>query len=204
MNTEVKKTLAAITVDHVQPHKYKGDKGIDSAQLRQIMTTTYPSVRIGNSKSDGLFNQEDFKLLEGKSYTSTRVTWINAPSGTTVQQIQELLASKPNACIYRTISFRIEDVLTDEQKQAISAGLRSVEEFKDQLRVRRQNEAGQVVEIDGPPQYRQYFFSTVAKEDEDYRGDDAPMDNENDVTVAENAVKEVATTPVTATAELVL
>ena len=201
MNDQITRTFGPITVDNVTPHTYKA--GISQAQLRQVVTTTYPSVRVGNSKSDSLFAVDAFNLPAGQSFESTRVTWTNVPNGTTVEQVTEILAATPNARIYRQISHKVEDVMTDEQKQAVTAGLRTIEEFQDQLRVRRVNEnTGEIEEIEGKPQYRQNFFSKTAKADEDFRNAGAPTAADVEHQTATNGETKVETVKTEEKAEL--
>ena len=158
----MKTSFSAISVDNVSENTYK--KGIFQAQIRQTVTTEYPSMRVGNSASDLLFSESAFNIPAGQTYTSTRVTWIPVPAGTTKEQVEARLATVPDARIYRVISNKIEDVLTAEQNQAVNAGLRTLESFKDSLMVR--DSEGKAVT---PVQYRQNFFSAVGKEDVDMR-----------------------------------
>jgi hypothetical protein len=168
-NNGIKKNFAAITVDEVKPSQYKAE--IDQAQVRQVVTTTYPSKRAGNSLSDSLFSTEDFDFADGKTYQSTRITWIDVPKGTTKEKVADLLAQKPAATIQRVISNNVLDVLTDEQKSAIQRGIRTVAEYKESLLVKDGN--GDLLKnADGSlqaPQYRQHFFKAVATEDIDLR-----------------------------------
>lgn len=212
MNNEIKKTFGPITVDSLTPHTYKA--GILQAQLRQEVTTTYPSIKVTNSNSENLFSIDDFNLPDGKSYTSFRVVWSNTPTEingnpVTEETVRQILATKPNAKIYRQISYRVEDVMTVEQKQAVEAGLRTIAEFQDQLRVRRVNEETQEVEdIPGAPQYRQNFLSLVGKEDEDFRDLGLPatqQDVEHETTTAnDQAVLTTATATSPEKAELAI
>lgn len=205
MNNEITRTFGPITIDSITEHTFK--QGISQAQLRQVVTTTYPSIRVSNSKSDSLFNFSDFKLPEGKSFESTRIVWANLPSDITTEQLTEILAAKPKARIYREISYNVLQVLTEEQKQAIAAGLRTVAEFQDQLRIRTVDQStGEVVDIDGPPQYRQNFLSLVGKEDVDYRTNVIPgaADVDHTTATATESKTVVAETAPAATAELTL
>lgn len=160
---EIKKSFGKIIVDNVTKHTYKD--GVFQAQLRQDVTVTYPSLRVTNSKSDLLFGLDKFKLPEGQQFKSTRVTWIPLPSEMKVEEVQAAVDAVPTARIYKTISNKLEDVLTKEQMQAIEKGIRSVEEFKNSRLVRDKDGK----ELKGTPQYSQNFFSLTAKEDEDFR-----------------------------------
>jgi len=198
MNNEITRTFGPITVDSVAVHTYKPN--ISQAQLRQVVTTTYPSVRIGNSKTSNLFSLDAFNLPDGQSFDSTRVTWINVPNGTTVEQVQAALAAKPQSRIYRQISFKVEDVMTAEQRQSVGAGLRTIAEFQDQLRVRKTDGT----EIEGPAQYRQNFFADTAKADDDFRGNglSATQQDVEHETATAGEVLQSATTPSPEKAEL--
>jgi len=158
----MKTVFGKITVDSVSENTYK--KGIYQAQLRQVVTTEYPSVKLGNSNSDLLFGEDAFNLPAGQSYDSTRITWIPVPEGTTAEKVAERLEATPDARIYRVISNNVADVMTEEQHQSVKAGLRTMEDFKDSLIVRDSD--GNTIT---PVQFRQNFFSATGKEDIDLR-----------------------------------
>lgn len=160
---QIKTIYGKITVDSIGESEYK--KGIFQAQLRQKITRAYPSVKVGNSHSDSLFGADAFKLPDGQSYESTRVTWINVPEGTTVEALQAKLDTLPEACIYRIISNDVTDVMHDGQHQAVNAGIRSIDKFMDSLLVR--DREGN--ELEGPSQYSQSFFKMTYTEDVDMR-----------------------------------
>jgi hypothetical protein len=147
----ITKEFAVLSVDKVTASEYK--EGIYQAQIRQTVTTTYPSKRVDNSMQDSLFAVEDFKLELGESYESTRVGWINVPEGTTAEQVAQLLGTKPNARICKKYSNKLLDVLTDEQKYSISAGQRTAAQFAESLVIR--NSEGAIVQ---PVQYSQGFY----------------------------------------------
>lgn len=153
-----------ITVDSVEEHKFKAD--MDSAQIRQIVTTTYPSGRIANSKSDSLFDVDDFDMEEGASFSSTRVAWLNVPKGTTVAEVKAKLRAMPDARIRREIANDVELVLTEEQLNAVSN-----EEIDYSLE--KAEESHRICDKDGdaiePAQYSQNFFSIKGEVDGDYR-----------------------------------
>lgn len=163
METQIKKQFSKITVDSVTPHQFK--KGLFQAQLRQSVVTEYPSMRVGNSKADLLFGLDKFKLPEGQMFKSERVTWIPLPSDMKVEEVQAAIDAEPKARIYKTLSNKLEDVLTQEQHQAIQRGLKSVEDFRKSRLVK--DKEGK--ELPGTPQYAQNFLSLTLKEDEDFR-----------------------------------
>lgn len=165
--SNIQKKFSPVTVDSVGPHTLNEAKikaGILNVQLRQTVETIYPSVGI---KGD-LFGVEAFNV-EGKSYTSTRVTWIDAPANTTQEQIEALLAAKPNARIASVMSNNLEDVLNAGQKAAIANGQRTREEFEQQLRVKDTNGNDLPEGPNGERQYRNYSFAADGVQDVDLR-----------------------------------
>ncbi len=106
-----------LTVDHVKDGLKKGRL---SAQLRQVTERVYPSGKAGNSLSDNLFPTAAFGF-QNQSYKSTRMAWIDVPTGTTVEQVEEILRGCPAPGIQQLLSDSA--ILTDEQKSAIEAGL---------------------------------------------------------------------------------
>jgi len=90
-----------LTVDHVTPHAYK--TGVNQAQVRQIITKKYPSVRVGNNLQDTLVSKEEFNLPT-QNFDETRVTWLDVPTTWTITEVQEALAKQPKALIYKYIS----------------------------------------------------------------------------------------------------
>lgn len=160
----IKKTFAPVTVDSVSEHTQNQAKikaGILNAQIRQVVTTTYPSVQI---KNGGLFDVDDYGVA-GQEFNSTRVTWMDVPAGMTAARLQELLAAKPNARIAAIYSNKLEDVMTDGQKYAVKNGDQTLEFFENKLRIRGAN--GE--ELPGAPQYRNYEFDAKGREDVDLR-----------------------------------
>lgn len=161
----------ALTVDHVLPSQYKKNRA--SAQLRQVITKIYPTSKAGNSLSDSLFAANDFGFAD-KRYSSTRMAWIDVPAGTTKEEVEALL-SDPTRCPNPGIQQIMSDapILTDEQRQAIEAGLTTLDKIKygndgtqGQLaRYGKNNAEGKPAEqfIPGPnggEQFRATFFKT--------------------------------------------
>jgi len=169
----IKKYASDITLDNVMPHAYKPQ--LQRAQIRQVITTTYPSVRAGNSESDFLPGLSEFNLEEGQSYESTRVTWISVPNGATEDQVKTALSkvNQDQGVIYQKISYNVLDVLTEEQIQAINSDSTELshiteEFFQEKYRVKR-SDGTNTYELEGRPMYKQNFFSAEPKMDEDYR-----------------------------------
>jgi hypothetical protein len=157
--------FSTITVDEIveSPYLKNGNK-VFQAQLRQTVTKTYPGARHKNSFSDSLFGTDEFNFGPGQSYASDRLVWMMVPEGTTVEDVQKRL--KPENRIWRILSNKVDDVMTDEQKYAIKNGDQTLEHYEDKLRVR--DSEGK--DLPGEPMYRQYFFSNTRVEDVDLRG----------------------------------
>lgn len=164
LESGIKVSYGKVTVAQILPRTVNSKKGVNKAQLKQEVTKIYPATRVGNSESDSLFSTSEFGLQDGKTYKSTRVTLIDVPENATVAQVQAAIDST-KATLFNKYSYNIEDVLTEEQKQAISAGLTTLADFKDKLLVR--NAEGK--QIEGNAQYRQTFFKKEYVEDVDHR-----------------------------------
>ncbi len=159
----MEKNFGSITIDNVTPG-LKADKGVWQAQLRQIVTTNYPNVRVSNSNQlGGLFDHGAFNI-ENQSYTSTRIAWVPVPANSTIEQVQAALDAKPNARLYVIISHNLEDVLTEEQKAAVPAGLTTMDALREKHIVK--DREGNIVQ---PVQYKSVNFSETAVEDVDLR-----------------------------------
>ena len=162
----ITKTFNPIVVRKVEEHKYK--KGIMQAEIAQIITTTYPSARIANSKAGNIFDISEFDgLEEGKSYESTRVTWIDVPQGSTVESITARLAQFPKAKIRKELANKVELVLTEEQLNAANDPNLpdyTLESAKGRFLVKDSNGIPLPVEM-----YAQNFFSPEGAEDLDMR-----------------------------------
>lgn len=182
----ITRTFGAITVDSVSASQYKSH--CDQAQIRQTVTTTYPSKQVGNSESSLLFSTAEFKIEPGKTYTSTRVTWVDVPKGTTKEQVEERLKAAQFGRIQRKISLKVEDVMTEQQKYAVSSGIRTLADFQEQLGITKNDGTP----LDGPAQYRQNFM-TIGKEDfiadEDFRPAANRTSNAETATKAETNVE---------------
>jgi len=163
-NSGIKVEFGKITVDHVEPNPYKD--AMDQAQIRQTVTKTYPSGRVSSSKSDSLFDADDFDLEEGASYTSTRVTWLNVPKGTTVADVKAKLRALPDARIRKELANDVMLVLTEEQENAIKNDEINFTFEKAQEKLRICDKDGVAIE---PAQYSQNFFSAKGEVDGDYR-----------------------------------
>jgi type IV secretory pathway VirJ component len=146
----ISKEFNAITVDGIVD-SLKGPE-FKQAQIRQTIISTYPGKKVENSMSDSLFDIEAFNI-EGTEYKSTRMAWVLVPNGVTKEQVEAMLATKPKARICKKYSNKLVDVLTDEQKYALSAGIVTKEQLQDKHVIK--DSAGNVVQ---PIQYSTGFF----------------------------------------------
>jgi hypothetical protein len=146
----ISKQFNLITVDGIVD-SLKGPE-FKQAQIRQVVTTTYPGKKVENSMSDSLFDIDAFDI-EGTEYESTRMAWVLVPNNVTKEQVEAMLATKPNARICKKYSNKLVDVLTDEQKYALSAGLVTTEQLQNKHVIK--DKAGNVIQ---PVQYSTGFF----------------------------------------------
>ena len=168
VNQNIQQVFGPVTVDKVEANQYKTDR--HQAQLRQVVKSIYPGGRASNSHSDSLFAAEDFNF-ESSEYESNRVTWIDVPMGTTVEQVQAKLAENPNCKIQRFLS--LNPILTEEQKNAIQTGLTdlTVDDFAErQVVINPDTNAPALYK--GRKQYSAKFFVTTAKADVDTRAEE--------------------------------
>lgn len=183
-NTGIKVQFGPLKVRKVEEDKYK--KGMFQAELEQVVTTIYPSAKVKSSKSDNIFSMEDFGIEDGKAFTSTRVTWMKVPAGSTVESVTAKLAEFPNAKIRREIANDVELVMTEEQLNSLYSDEfpdYTLEFARDKFLVRgKDGEALPVV------QYSQNFFSADGKADVDLRTD--VSEAEAISKLAEEAIKE--------------
>jgi hypothetical protein len=91
--------------------------------------------------------------IEGTEYKSTRMAWVLVPSNVTKEQVEAMLATKPNARICKKYSNKLVDVLTDEQKYALNAGIVTKEQLQEKHVIK--DSQGNVVQ---PVQYSTGFF----------------------------------------------
>jgi hypothetical protein len=146
----ISKQFNPITVDGIVD-SLKGPE-FKQAQIRQVVASIYPGKKVENSMSDSLFDVEAFNI-EGTEYKSTRMAWVLVPSNVTKEQVEAMLATKPNARICKKYSNKLVDVLTDEQKYALSAGIVTKEQLQEKHVIK--DSQGNVVQ---PVQYSTGFF----------------------------------------------
>lgn len=177
-----------ISLDKIYKADYQKE-GTLTAQIRQTVTTKsfYPSKKTSNNLQANIFSNEDFGFEE-QEFTSTeeRVAWLPVPANAKQADIVAKLkaASAKGACIYRVLSNT--PILSEDQKYAISQGLRTMDDFANSQVVRypdgttkdEVDVSGQIVlDKAGHVQYRRTFFWNSPMTDQDAR-------DENDVYVS--------------------
>lgn len=171
---EVTKSFGDITVDNVKV-ALNGKK--NQAQLRQVVTTTYPAGHVGNSLNDTIFGAEDFGYGKGQTFESTRIAWMDVPLSLdpedkdTVAKVQSAIDNFPKARIYKILS--LKPILTEEQKSWMM-NLNSKEERDEFLakvkeaQIVRDSEEN-IVHYKGQTQYAVNYFSKNGQPDVDTR-----------------------------------
>jgi hypothetical protein len=176
MQITKEKNYGKLTIDSVQASRYQ-KAGTLTCQLRQVVTTstTYPSTQISDGVSDNLFGASEFTDVgEGQTYenSETRIAWLNVPAGTTIQAVQSkldaLYAAGKEPCIMKVISN--EPILTDNQRNAISKGLKTMDDFANSQVIRygsnHSNANALILDDNGNPMYKRTFFLQEMTEDE--------------------------------------
>ena len=88
------------------------------AEIRQVVTVSYPTTRYNTSTSDALFSAEVLGD-EGKPFKSTRVYWLKVTEKITDQMMLDALAANPEARIMRTLTS--SPMFSDEHVAVINA-----------------------------------------------------------------------------------
>lgn len=172
--TRVETKRSKITVTRVYKGEYqKGDSLTAELKQEVVETSFYPSQNFENSLGDNLFDNSDFGVNEGKSFTNkkTLVGWIQVPAGTTVEKLQEIINKLPEACLVEI--YANEPILNDNQLRSIESGLRKKDDYAMTQALRYGNNhenAGQLILHEGKVQYRVTVFSKTAREKDDRRG----------------------------------
>lgn len=149
--------------------------GSKTLEIKQLISTTmyYPTKKFNSDLQDALFTESDFGVEEnGYETTETRVAWIPVPANYNEAQVKQIVANLPKeACIYKILSNC--PILTDNQRQAVNQGLKTMDDFADAQAIRYPNNsefAGELIlDAAGRVQYKRTFFSKTAQEDIDER-----------------------------------
>lgn len=169
-----------IHLDKIYAAEYQKD-GTLTAQIRQLVETKsfYPSKKVENNLQGNIFNTSDFGFGEQEfSSLETRVAWIPVPASIDEATVVAKLvaATTGGATIYKVLSN--EPILSDDQKYAITQGLRDYDYFANQQAVRypendetkANGTAGKLtLDKNGNVQYRRTYFWNTPLEDVDAR-----------------------------------
>lgn len=143
------------------------------AELRQVVTTRYPSMRVGSSTSDSFFTEEEMGV-ETKNYDSIRYFWMKVTNIVTPEMLEEKFIKFPKARIMRSLFSTPQ--ISIEHKQAIAAELTTEEEIiESQLVVygpnskKKGEEPGTPILHLGAKQYRTYDLKMSPVADVDQR-----------------------------------
>lgn len=127
------------------------------AELRQEVKKYYPKANV-NAGHDVLIGFTE----EETEYISTRVVWVDVPVNSTEEDVRKALAKYPDARIQRVLSYQPE-LEPGDTANGIDA------EEKSKTQMVRDNDGQPVLDSDGYPTFRRYFFKTTAAEDIDLR-----------------------------------
>ncbi len=153
-----------VTVDAILTPEDARRNGIETnkfrVQLRQEVKSTYPA-----SRGNALFSPNEFG--NPRDYVEKRVTWLNVPEGTTVEDVVERLEALPNPTLVRTLG--LKPVLSQEQINAMNNGIntKTMRQYIENF-VRR-GEDGTPVKFAGRLQYRAIHFAADFADDNDNR-----------------------------------
>lgn len=159
----MEKLFGKVRVAKIEKSAFK--ENVYQAELRLEQTRIYGS-NISNDYQENLFDASDFA---GKKqvFKSDRVTWIEVPEGTTVEQLQERLDNSAQPFIYRVESF--EPIFTSAD-YGYMTGL-SKEKRDEFIKEREEKqrvvnpETGEVVTKAGRKIYARMFFTHTGKTD---------------------------------------
>lgn len=159
-NNDVKKEIkvGSVTTNGIKENPYK--QGFYQVEIRQVINevSSYPSQRVNTGMGDSLFDSSEFDIQKGESYDnkSTRVAWLDVPFTATEETVKQLLTKLPKAGIVRVI--RHSPILTQNEHNAIAAGLNITVEGKAMSQLIRDPKEGTPVLYNGLPQYQRSYF----------------------------------------------
>lgn len=156
-------------------------EGTKTVEISQKVTTKsfYPSKKVASDLQNGLFDADEFGFAE-QVFTSeeSRMAWLPIPESMKDSEVAARIAADAakGSTIYRTLSNC--PILDENQKYAISSGLRDMDHFANSQVVRypendktiADGTAGHIVkDVNGNPQYRRTFYWKTPHEDIDVR-----------------------------------
>jgi hypothetical protein len=178
-NVITKVGKSPITVAEIRVSDWQ-KAGTKTAVLKQSIKTisSYPTKTVTSDMQDSIFSLQDFGF-ETQDFVSERtyVAFIAVPENATVESVTAQLAKFPKASLYRVLSN--EPILTNNQKNAIERGLRTLDEFANSQVLRYgegTEKAGQLLlDSNGKVQYKAVYFASQGHEDIDLRTQDERM-----------------------------
>lgn len=180
-------SVSEITLDKLGVSGEFQKPGTITAQIRQIVRTesSYPEKKVTSNLQANFFATEDYGF-GSKDYSNdeNRVAFLLVPENATEAIIIAKLqtANAAGGCIYRVLSN--SPILDDNQKYAISAALRTVNQFANSQVVRYPKTAendlkglsGKIwTDAAGNIQYRRTFYWNTPQEDVDLRDASKPV-----------------------------
>jgi hypothetical protein len=159
-------------------------EGTRTAVVRQNIVTLsyYNAKQYADSMTETFVSTKDFNPAYGFGEkapfegTERRVAFENVPVEWTLDDIQKRLAQFPNARIYKVMSNY--PILSSQQENAITRGLRTLDDFAERQAVRYSRYVkdpaliGKLTLVNNKVQYRKTFLSVSGKPDEDHRTTD--------------------------------
>ena len=147
------------------------------AHVSQDIVTTYPTRRMNNDKSTGLFDN----VADGQQFTSTRHTLIVVPDSATVANVEAQLSKFPNGVIQRVVTNNVHDILTKGDYWAMENGKTTLGDLEVKYETRdtegnrysggemRVTSSGELVNELLPAEYKRDFYQREFVEDQDLR-----------------------------------
>lgn len=170
-------TVGQITLDKLEPSKFKKD--MLQATIRQIIKTVthYPSQKIESDMQNSLVATDEFGLTTQDFETvENRVAFVPMPKDYTEEKTKAAIAAAnaKGAVIYKVLSN--EPYLDNNQKAGVAAGLTTVDIIANKQAVRyptgHAQEGQLILDPNGNVQYRRTFYWGSPKADQDLRSVD--------------------------------
>ncbi len=156
-----------ITVDKVQPHKYK--PGFNQAQLRQTLEKEYQVLVPQTDMSAALAPLSLYASTQ--KHTESRITWVTVPLDWDKPKCEERLGELSESCIYRVMDLK---AILDSADTKVLDRLdpKQQEEFLQRKRDSQalvNPESGEMIQYGGKQVYRRCYFWDKKRADVDNR-----------------------------------
>jgi len=167
------------TFGNVYVHSLEGGTAPEKnsiAVLKQDLETVYPAAQGGNSRTSSIFNAAAFG--KGQTFPSKRAAIIKVPladengepmTKAKVEAIIAAIVTTPR--LYRILSNKVEDVMTEGQLTMIANGRSNltIADYKRTKLVRESEDGPVILDANGQKQYGATYFSDAVIEDMDLR-----------------------------------